>query len=44
MVNYMPFRASYQFQKVFLNAFGKEHENGKKIKQGEEGRTCLKPS
>jgi hypothetical protein len=29
---------------VFLNAFVKEHENGKKIKQGEEVRTCLKPS
>ncbi len=40
----MPFKANYQFQKVFLNSFVKEHENGKKNKQGEEGRTCLKPS
>lgn len=32
MVNYMPFKANYQFQKVFLNSFVKEHENGKKKK------------
>jgi hypothetical protein len=40
MVNYMPFKATYQIFKIFLNDFVKEHENGKTIKQGEEGRTC----